>query len=116
MNEINARLLQALIAVGYFTLAIAVCAGLMKFFGKYLALNGFTKSIKFWHIPHMIIWPFAINILSILSKVTEFLSIASVVIWHILENVIASVEYNSLLSFSSNETCSSIISSYPSLT
>ncbi|NBX65030.1 MAG: hypothetical protein EBT66_08825 [Bacteroidetes bacterium] len=37
MNEINARLIQVLIGFGYFTLIIAICFGLMKFFGKYLA-------------------------------------------------------------------------------
>lgn len=47
MNEINARLLQALIAVGYFTLAIAVCAGLMKFFGKYLVKTATAFLIAF---------------------------------------------------------------------
>lgn len=47
MNEITARLLQALIALGYFTLGIAVCYGLMKFFGKYLVKTATAFLIAF---------------------------------------------------------------------
>lgn len=48
MNEINARLLQVLIGLGYFTLGIAICVGLMKFLGhKILATAGTIFLIGF---------------------------------------------------------------------
>ena len=48
MNEINARLFELLIGLGYFALAIAVCYGLMKFLGhKILATAGTIFLIGF---------------------------------------------------------------------
>jgi len=48
MNEINARLIQVFIGLGYFTLGIAICIGLMKFLGhKILATAGTIFLIGF---------------------------------------------------------------------
>lgn len=48
MNEINARLIQVLIGLGYFTLGIAICVGLMKFLRyKILATAGTIFLIGF---------------------------------------------------------------------
>jgi hypothetical protein len=48
MNTITARLLELLIGLGYFALAIAVCVGLMKFLGhKILAKTGTIFLIGF---------------------------------------------------------------------
>ena len=48
MNEINARLIQVFIGLGYFSLGIAICIGLMKFLGhKILATAGTIFLIGF---------------------------------------------------------------------